>query len=49
MAESIEKQSSNNEEDDYMGDLSLFLPPDTSKPSKPSFKNKVCASFNFAD
>ncbi|KAH7554298.1 hypothetical protein ACOSP7_028539 [Xanthoceras sorbifolium] len=38
-ADSTKKESS-NEEDDYMGDLSLFLPPQIPNPTKPSF-NKI--------
>lgn len=40
MAESAEKPASTNgaEEEDYMGDLSRFLPPEISLPPEPSSK-----------
>ena len=40
MGESTKEESSN--EEDYMGDLSQFIPPDTHNPTKLSF-NKVSA------
>lgn len=39
MAESA-NQGANGEEDDYMGDLSQFLPPEAAKPPK-SLPKKV--------
>ncbi|KAL7224299.1 hypothetical protein ACSBR1_025705 [Camellia fascicularis] len=38
MAETTNKQPSDEEEEDYMGDLSQFLPPETTAPSKSSVK-----------
>ncbi|XP_028092306.1 uncharacterized protein C6F6.19-like [Camellia sinensis] len=40
MAETTNKQPSDEEEEeDYMGDLSQFLPPETTAPSKSSVKD----------
>ncbi|PSS21138.1 G patch domain-containing protein [Actinidia chinensis var. chinensis] len=41
MAEATYKQTIDEEEEDYMGDLSLFLPPETTAPPKSSKKDSA--------
>ncbi|KAF7145169.1 hypothetical protein RHSIM_Rhsim04G0097800 [Rhododendron simsii] len=41
MAETTNNQATDEAEDDYMGDLSLFLPPETTDPPKSSKKDSI--------
>lgn len=45
MQEAIDNRTA--DEEDYMGDLSLFLPPETSDPAKPSSRKVVLPFLRF--